>query len=311
MRRSRVLRVVAALSLAAALASLAAGPAVAIEPIDVREPGVRPVPPRVSPPPPSAPPVAPPTAPPTALPTPEPLPEHGIDVSYPQCGDELPDEFAFAIVGVNGGRVHAPNPCLGADGDAPSQLEWAGREVELYANTANPGPRLSRFWPDGQEEPRACREEGLLSTTDTHDCAYLYGWNAAVASYRTALEAFISVGWADEDADRLPWETTWWLDVETANSWRGDAPRNVASLEGARDYLVSMDVAEVGFYSTPRMWARITGGTDLFEDHPAWHAGALDLADARERCGEPSFTGGELRIVQWVEDGLDHNVRCE
>jgi hypothetical protein len=311
MRRSRVIRVVAALSLTAALASLAAGPAVAIEPIDVREPGVRPVPPRVSPPPPSAPPVAPRTAPPTALPTPEPLPEHGIDVSYPQCGDELPDEFAFAIVGVNGGRVHAPNPCLGADGDAPSQLEWAGREVELYANTANPGPRLSRFWPDGQAEPRECREEGLLSTTDTHDCAYLYGWNAAAASYRTALEAFVSVGWADEDADRLPWETTWWLDVETANSWRGDAPRNVASLEGARDYLVSMDVAEVGFYSTPRMWARITGGTDLFEDHPAWHAGALDLADARERCGEPSFTGGELRIVQWVEDGLDHNVRCE
>jgi hypothetical protein len=73
-----------------------------------------------------------------------------------------------------------------------------------------------------------------------------------------------------------------------------------------------MDVAEVGFYSTPRMWERITGGTDLFEDHPAWHAGALDIDDARERCDdEPSFTGGELRMVQWVEDGLDHNIRCE
>jgi len=310
MRRSRVTRAIAALSLAAVLASLLAGPAVGVEPIDVREPGVRQVPPRVMPPAPSVPPIAPPIAPPT----PEPVPEYGIDVSYPQCGDELPDAFAFAIVGVNGGRVHAPNPCLGvgAEGDAASQLEWAGRDVELYANTANPGPRLSRFWPDGQVEPRACREEGLLSTTDTHDCAYLYGWNAAAASYRTALEAFISVGWAEEDGDQLPWETTWWLDVETANSWRGDAPRNVAALEGARDYLLSMDVAEVGFYSTPRMWERITGGTDLFEDHPAWHAGALDINDARERCDdEPSFTGGELRMVQWVEEGLDHNIRCE
>jgi hypothetical protein len=303
MRRSRVIRAIVALSLAAVLAALVAGPTIGIEPIDVREPGVRQVPPRVVEPPPSA--------PPTAPPTPEPVPEYGIDVSYPQCGDELPDAFAFAIVGVNGGRVHAPNPCLGADGDVPSQLEWAGRDVELYANTANPGPRLSRFWPDGQVEPRPCRGEGLLSTTDTHDCAYLYGWNAAAASYRTALEAFVSVGWADDDADRLPWETTWWLDVETANSWRGDGPRNVAALEGARDYLVSMDVAEVGFYSTPRMWERITGGSDLFEDHPAWHAGALDIDDARERCGEPSFTGGELRMVQWVEDGLDHNIRCE
>jgi hypothetical protein len=302
MRRSRVIRAIAALSLAAVLAALVAGPAVAIEPIDVREPGVRPVPPRVIEPQPSAPPIV--------SATPEPLPEYGIDVSYPQCGDELPDAFAFAIVGVNGGRVHAPNPCLAADGDAPSQLEWAGRDVELYANTANPGPRLSSFWPDGQVEPRACLEEGLLSTTDTHDCAYLYGWNAAAASYRTALEAFISLGWADDDADRLPWETTWWLDVETANSWRGDRSLNVATLRGAVDYLESMDVAEVGFYSTPLLWWRVTRGTDAFEDYPAWHAGAGTQARARDRCDGEGFTGGELRMQQWVQNGIDTNYRC-
>lgn len=266
----------------------------------------------VAPPPPPTPTVRPtPTPTPTPIPTPEPEPAHGLDVSWPQCGAELPDAFAFAVVGVNGGRVYSANPCLATDGDDAGQLEWAGRGVELYANTGNPGPRLSRFWPDGQQNPRECRGDGPFSAADTLDCAYLYGWNAAADSYRIALEAFISAGWAGEDAEELPWATTWWLDVETANSWRFDRRLNVATLEGARDYLESMEVAEVGFYSTPRMWARLTGNPDAFVDHPAWHAGARDRGDATERCeSEPAFTGGELRMVQWVEDGLDHNLRC-
>jgi len=297
-----------------------ASPASAVEPVDLLDedaarlawpPIYEPV--RVVPPRPTQAPRPTPTVRPTPSPSPsaEPVPAYGLDVSYPQCGDELPDEFAFAVVGVNGGRVHSANPCLGGDADGDSQLEWAGRRVELYANTGNPGPRISRHWPGGQDEPRTCRDEGVLSGTDTRDCAYTYGWNAAADSYRTALEAFISVGWADADAEALPWATTWWLDVETANSWRFDRRLNVATLEGARDYLESRDVAQVGFYSTPQMWGRITGGTTVFEDHPAWHAGARDSDDASERCGETAFTGGDLLMVQWVENGLDHNVRCE
>jgi hypothetical protein len=266
----------------------------------------------VAPPPsPSASPTVRPTPSPTPTPTPTPGLEHGFDVSWPQCDDELPGAFAFAIVGVNGGRVYSANPCLPSNGDDIGQLEWAGRDVQLYANTGNPGPRVSQFWPDGQQVPRECRGDGPFSAADTPDCAYLYGWNAAADSYRVALEAFISAGWAEEDAQELPWATTWWLDVETANSWRFDQRLNVATLEGALDYLESMEVAEVGFYSTPRMWAQLTGGTDAFVDHSAWHAGAHDREDARQRCeDEPAFTGGELRMVQWVEQGLDHNLRC-
>jgi hypothetical protein len=238
------------------------------------------------------------------------VPEHGLDVSWPQCGDVLPDSFSFAIVGVNRGRVHTANPCLAPTGDEGGQLTWAGRDVELYANTANPGPRESRYWPSGQELPRAC-VAAPGSAADTSDCAYLYGWNAAADSYRIALEAFIASGWADPAADELPWPTTWWLDVETANSWRLDWGLNVASLEGARDYLESRDVARVGFYSTPRMWWMITGGTDAFADHPAWRAGAVSLEDARRRCRtEEAFTGGELAMVQWLQDGLDRDLRC-
>lgn len=282
-----------------ALLATAAQPAAAVEPIDAREPA-----PRSTPQPqPSREPT------PTPTPSPEPAAAPGIDVSWPQCGDRLPESFSFAVVGVNGGRVYSPNPCLGR-GDDPSELEWAGAEADLYLNTGNPGPDISSYWPHGQTTPRACNAPWTPGA-DTIDCAYVYGWNAAADSYRTALDAFVSLGWADPAADRVPGERTWWLDVEIANSWRLDRSLNVATLQGAVDYLESMGVAEVGFYSTPLLWSKITGGTQAFAEHPAWHAGARDLADAQERCQqEEAFTGGELRMVQWVENDLDLNHRC-
>lgn len=262
--------------------------------------------PRRDPSPPSSTPAPSPTPPPTPTPSPPPV---GYDISYPQCGSTFPEEFSFAIVGVNGGRVFSPNRCLG-DGDEPSQLAWAGRDADLYVNTGNPGPRLSRFWPNGQTEPRECNTDDN-SGADTVDCAFVYGWNAAEDSYGTALAAFASLGWADADAERIPGERTWWLDVETANSWRHDSHLNVAALDGAVAYLESMEVDEIGFYSTPRLWGRITAGTDIFAEYPSWHAGARDRKDAQERCDTgDAFTGGELRMVQWIERGFDANYRC-
>lgn len=224
----------------------------------------------------------------------------GIDVSWPQCDDRLPDSFGFAVVGVNRGRTYSQNDCLVA------QLDWAGRGTDVYLNTANPGPDHSRFWPAGQDEPVACDPRA----DDSHACAYLYGWNAAADGYARVLAAYVTLDWAGPGADRIPGGATWWLDVETANSWRGDRSLNVATLRGAVDFLESMEVTEVGFYSTPLLWWRITWGTDEFEDYPAWHAGARDRADATDRCDREAFTGGELRMVQWVENGLDRNIRC-
>jgi hypothetical protein len=305
--RSRLL-IISALVGAIALLAIVPLSAAAAEPIDLREPTRHPTMPTdpealaellrelTSSPPPS---------PAAASPAPAPP---GYDVSYPQCGDAYPEASSFAIVGVNGGRVYSRNPCLGL-GDDESQLAWAGPDVELYANTGNPGPDLSRYWPRGQTEPRAC-DTAAAPGADTVVCAYDYGWNAAAHSYAIALDAFVRLGLADADAERIPGDPVWWLDVEDVNSWRRDRSLNVAALEGAVAYLESMDAAEVGFYSTPRLWNRITGGTDAFAELPSWHAGASDEADARGRCDDEAFTGGTLRMVQWVEDGVDANVRC-
>jgi len=230
----------------------------------------------------------------------------GYDVSYPQCGTALPSDVAFGIVGVNGGRVYSPNPCLAPEELEQSQLAWAGREAELYANTANPGPDHSSYWPSGQAAPRACDAHDA----DSLDCAYDYGWYAAADSYASALAAYVALGWTDADATHIPVASTWWLDVEVANSWRKDPARNVAALQGAVDYLESMGAGSVGFYSAPRMWQKITGGTDAFAGHPSWTAGASTLEQAEGICQRPGFTGGPVEMAQYFANGFDANHRC-
>jgi len=229
----------------------------------------------------------------------------GYDISYPQCGDPLPTNVTFGIVGVNRGIVYSPNPCLGA-GDVPSELAWAGLYADLYANTANPGPELSSHWPIGQTGPRLCSADDL----DSADCAYDYGWNAAADSYAAAVQAYISLGWAQPGATQTPVANRWWLDVETANSWRDDPSLNVAALQGAVDYLDAVGAASVGFYSEPGMWSEITGDTTAFADRPSWVAGAATLEGAVRRCDGPGFTGGRIELTQYHAHGFDANYRC-
>lgn len=223
----------------------------------------------------------------------------GFDISYPQCNSAYPANPAFGIVGVNGGRVYSVNPCLA------SQIAWGGgASAELYANTGNPGPALSSFWPVGQTEPRFCDPDN----TDTADCAFDYGWNAARHSFETAEAAYRQLGLTTS-----PSATAWWLDVETMNSWREDnLALNVAALEGERAYLLGRGVTRLGFYSTTYQWGLITGGTKVFAAHPSWGAGARSERVARNLCETTttSFTGASLVMVQYPYQGFDANVRC-
>jgi hypothetical protein len=222
----------------------------------------------------------------------------GYDISYPQCGAPYPANPAFGIVGVNGGRVFSVNPCLA------SQITWGGgAATELYINTGNPGPALSSFWPHGQTTPRVCD----AANPDTADCAYDYGWNAARHSFETALAAYQQLG-----LTARPTSTTWWLDVETSNSWRDETALNVSALEGEVAYLRSQGITKLGFYSTTLQWGVITGGSKVFAAYPSWGAGARNERAASNLCASTttSFTGGPLVLVQYPYSGFDANVRC-
>jgi hypothetical protein len=228
----------------------------------------------------------------------------GYDVSYPQCGGSLPVGATFGVVGVDGGRPYDPNPCL------TEQISWAlasGRP-SYYVNTANPGPKLSSYWPVGQSSPRRCTRKAPDSTA----CAYDYGWNAAEDSYARAVAAAAAAG-----APAVT-RSTWWLDVETNHTWEalayGETARypatDTAVLHGARAYLRGRGIRVVGVYSTLYQWDRITGGARLGRA-PVWYAGVGGATSAAKRCSSRfSFTGGPVRRTQFARGGFDANHRC-
>ena len=228
----------------------------------------------------------------------------GYDVSYPQCGGALPVGASFGVVGVDGGRPYDPNPCLA------EQISWAlaGGRPSYYVNTANPGPKLSSHWPLGQTTPRRCTR----AAPDSSACAYDYGWNAAKDSYARAVAAAASVG-----APSVT-RASWWLDVETGNTWEaleyGETAsyhaNDTAVLKGMRAYLRGRGIRVVGAYSTLHQWDRITGGARLGRA-PVWYAGLGGATSAANRCSRRfSFTGGPVRWAQFARDGFDANHRC-
>ena len=214
----------------------------------------------------------------------------GYDVSWPQCGRALPTDGDAAVVGVSGGKPFEDNPCL-----AP-QFRWASaapRQIAFYMNTANPGTATTAVSWYGQKSPNAA-----CSPSDEAACAFNYGFNAARHAF----------AYAQAQTGAAP-RHSWWLDVETGNSWSRNVGLNRASILGSLTYLRSQGVP-VGAYSTRYQWGRITGGLVL-ADVPAWVAGARSRADAPRFCAPAySFTGGPVVMVQWVEHNLDHDLLC-
>jgi hypothetical protein len=227
----------------------------------------------------------------------------GYDVSWPQCGQQLPMGQAFAIVGVTGGLANNTNPCL-AD-----QLAWAETStggtgqplVALYVNTANPALEGS-WWPSSNDyagEPVANPYGTCIGGADAA-CAYVYGWAKA---YEDA-----TVRGVTDPASYL-----WWLDVETENTWQADRVANRADLEGMTAYFQSIG-ARVGLYSTGRQWGQIVGevpSESPLYGLPSWLAGARTLSGARSNCSlDPLTGGGTVTLTQYVSGNLDHNFSC-
>lgn len=228
----------------------------------------------------------------------------GYDVSYPQCGRPLPERGDIAVVGVNAGTVTTTNPCLAA------QLAWGdsvgvdGRvqRADVYVNSGNPG-RLGAWWPSAdvtRSGERIADPKGRCTGAEDAACAYVYG-------YSVATDAFRGRGVPDAAA------RTWWIDVETMNSWSWNRQANLAAIEGMAA-AIRAGGGDVGVYSTPRQWTLIVGDASssvALAGIPSWIAGATSRAGALQRCGAvPLAPGGRIRMVQWVQHGVDHDVAC-
>jgi hypothetical protein len=141
-------------------------------------------------------------------------------------------------------------------------------------------------------------------------CSYDYGWNAAKDSFARAAAVTSTAA-----------SRTWWLDVETGNSWEtlesayGQTPtaqaNDRASIAGAVAALHDAGVATVGVYSTSYQWGQITGGSGTqFAEQPVWVAGVGSLSTAQANCRSTSFTGGRVVLAQYALNGYDADVHC-
>ncbi len=210
---------------------------------------------------------------------------YGHDISWPQCDGPMPaPPYGHGIVGVTGGRPFSTNRCLGV------QHEWSltgGSGAGLYVNIAAPRGDT----PEAADGPR-----GTCASDDRRCRSYNYGANTIAHA----------LGYAAAQGASAP---MWWLDVEEANYWSSDLGANQDVVLGAIEALEEAGL-EVGVYSTPRMWRRLTG--DMQVDLPVWVAGAPSDEAAPRWCGaHRSFGGGEVWLVQSLPIRFDVNWACD
>ncbi len=228
----------------------------------------------------------------------------GNDISWPQCNKPYPSGQYFGIVGLNNGLANNTNPCFAGELSWAQQSKGlAGQDTAaLYVNTANPGLGGS-YWPidNSYHGLGIGNPYGTCDGTDTPACAYIYGY---VKAYDDAtIRGVIS-----------PSSYTWWLDVETTNSWESNKLANTADLEGMVNYLASIGVKGVGLYSTGYQWGQIVGPTlagSPLNGLKSWLAGASSQQSAQANCALPALTtNGSVVLTQYISGRFDYNYSC-
>lgn len=205
----------------------------------------------------------------------------GFDISYPQCGAAAPSG-SFAIIGVTGGRAFSTNPCF--DDEYRKALAAVGAgQVSVYMNL---NAAIGSSASNGATGPR-----GTCPKSDKDCQAYNYGANAAEAAHTYASKSGQF--------------STWWLDIETANSWNAKDALNRTTIQGAVDALKKKSI-QVGIYSAPYAWNSITGGWK--NGMPVWFAGTSSTRCADAQAN--SFTNGTVLVVQTASGASNGDLAC-
>ena len=201
----------------------------------------------------------------------------GLDVSYPNCSARI-SKTAFGIVGVTQGLFYSYNGCLASQAAHFSDLS-------LYMNTGWYA-QSSHINPSS---PKQCL------AGDNNCLAYNYGYDAALDAMSYANTQGVH-------------SSSWWLDVETANSWNTDTSQNRSSLQGSYNALLDSGVSAVGVYSTTAQWQSITGG--WLNGWANWGASTWSTArQAATYCSGHQFTGGPTYLIQY-KGKLDQDYAC-
>jgi hypothetical protein len=223
---------------------------------------------------------------------------YGHDISWPQCPSAQggfglplpPTSTQFVIIGLTRGLAFTENPCV-AD-----QVAWTvrnGKPTHAYAMATF--PTASQLTTYGSRGPwqGGTRADRLR--------------NVGYSEARFALQTLARIGWSPPVV---------WIDVEPrpAQPWPSSTSQerleNRYVIAGLMQGLREAGVG-VGLYSYTAGWQAITDGWRL-PGVPVWAtAGRLDYpTEAQDRCVQPSFSGGPVRISQWYDDTRDYDLTC-
>lgn len=205
----------------------------------------------------------------------------GVDVGWPNC-KAAAATVSFGIVGVSDGTGYSTNPCL------TQQAPQYASNLSLYVNTG----WYNKSTYINPTSPKVC------ASGDNNCLAYNYGYNAGLYAVNAANQANVH-------------SATWWLDVETSNTWNTNIVQNQNSLQGEHDALMANGITTVGVYSTSAQWKSITGSWQ--NNWPNWGATTWTSASqAKTYCTGHQFTGGPSYLMQYTprKAALDQDVAC-
>jgi LysM repeat protein len=203
----------------------------------------------------------------------------GYDVSFPNCGNPAPAGYAFATIGLNGGRPFTSNPCF--------EAEWSATQLprSVYVNTAY-DDSLERHVTDG------CRSAALAQPVPA---GVQRGYAVGCSEAEAALALL---------AGQLP--AVIWLDVEPENTWSSRQTVNRAAIAGYLEHLLAAAPSlRFGIYSNAKFWREIVGDWSL-RAIPEW---VSPSAAGPSGCAG-SFAEGPVWLEQHIAAAADSDLAC-
>jgi hypothetical protein len=184
----------------------------------------------------------------------------GYDVSWPNCHVSPPKQAPFGIIGVTYGKNYTKAPCLA------QQATWFAH-YDAYMNTGNVAYDTSHR---SYTTPIKC------TGRDETCAAYNYGYAAALYALKYANSQHV-------------YPATWWLDVETENTWSSNTNQNRAALAGAVVAIThAAQAVQVGFYAIQASGSKLqpVGGHITLPGLPRVAAG---LATHQQHAQQPAL----------------------
>jgi hypothetical protein len=206
----------------------------------------------------------------------------------------------FGIIGVDSGRpfisIQSPgNPCLA------NEYRHAPKG-SLYVNTG-----YDPSYTDTNHTTSSCSTQSVaISGSAAQQAAWAVGCSEAQGDYTYASGQGITS------------PVSWWLDVETANSWCGqpgtactDKSLNQYTIQGLIDTFTHIGAVPVGIYSNQGLWTAIVGNLPVTGATSDWVAsGTSSAQQAATYCSNTySFSGAPVSLVQFL-GSFDRDYAC-